>query len=116
MTAAADLTAEGGQHKLWGGRFKGGPSPLLEALNRSITTDFRLWPHDVRLSKAWAVALWNAGIEIWDVGGGGHGGTPSAPVVLGAIATIGTCSRREGSLSAGPRVITAAPQLRADWR
>jgi hypothetical protein len=35
------------------------------------------------------VALWNAGIEIWDVGGGAHGGTPSAPVVLGSVATIG---------------------------
>jgi hypothetical protein len=35
------------------------------------------------------VALWNSGIEIWDVGGGGHGGTPSAPVVLGSVATIG---------------------------
>lgn len=35
------------------------------------------------------VALWNAGIEIWDVGGGGRGGSPSAPVVLGAVATIG---------------------------
>jgi hypothetical protein len=35
------------------------------------------------------VALWNAGIEIWDIGGGGHGGTPSAPVVLGRVATIG---------------------------
>ena len=35
------------------------------------------------------VALWNNGIEIWDVGGGGQGGTPSAPVVMGAIATIG---------------------------
>lgn len=35
------------------------------------------------------VALWNLGIEIWDVGGGSHGGTPSAPVVIGAIATIG---------------------------
>jgi len=35
------------------------------------------------------VALWNNGIEIWDVGGGGQGGTPSAPVVLGAVATIG---------------------------
>ena len=35
------------------------------------------------------VALWNAGIEIWDVGGGGRGGTPSAPVVLGSVATIG---------------------------
>ncbi len=35
------------------------------------------------------VALWNAGIEIWDLGGGGHGGSPSAPVVIGAVATIG---------------------------
>jgi hypothetical protein len=35
------------------------------------------------------VALWNAGIEIWDLGGGGHGGTPSAPVVIGSLATIG---------------------------
>jgi argininosuccinate lyase len=50
------------QHKLWGGRFAGGPSPLLEAINRSIGTDFRLWPHDVRLSKAWAVALWHADV------------------------------------------------------
>jgi argininosuccinate lyase len=49
-------------HKLWGGRFAGGPSPLLEAINRSITVDIRLWPHDVRLSKAWAVALWDAGV------------------------------------------------------
>jgi hypothetical protein len=36
--------------------------PILEAINRSIGVDFRLWPHDVRLSKAWAVALWNAGV------------------------------------------------------
>ncbi|MEP6778873.1 MAG: argininosuccinate lyase [Gemmatimonadaceae bacterium] len=53
---------EGGAHKLWGGRFKSGPSPLLDAINRSISTDFRLWPHDIRLSKAWALALWNAGV------------------------------------------------------
>ncbi len=49
-------------HKLWGGRFAGGPSPLLDALNRSIATDFRLWPHDVRLSQAWADALGQAGV------------------------------------------------------
>jgi argininosuccinate lyase len=49
-------------HKLWGGRFASGTAPALEALNRSIGTDFRLWPFDVRLSKAWAVALWNAGV------------------------------------------------------
>lgn len=35
------------------------------------------------------VALWNAGIEIWDVGGGGQGGTPTAPVVLGGLVTVG---------------------------
>lgn len=51
-----------GAHKLWGGRFASGPSPLLDAINRSISTDFRLWPHDVRLSRAWALALSNAGV------------------------------------------------------
>ena len=55
-------TTEAGTHKLWGGRFAGGPSPLLDAINRSIGTDFRLWPHDVRLSKAWAQALGEAGV------------------------------------------------------
>lgn len=35
------------------------------------------------------VALWNNGIEIWDVGGAGRGGTPAAPVVLGGVATVG---------------------------
>jgi argininosuccinate lyase len=60
-TAAA--AAEGdGSHKLWGGRFAAGPHPLLEAVNRSITTDFRLWPHDVRGSQAWALALHHAGV------------------------------------------------------
>jgi hypothetical protein len=34
------------------------------------------------------VALWNQGMEIWDVGGGGQGGSPSAPLVLGAVATL----------------------------
>ncbi len=47
-------------HKLWGGRFAGGPHPALDAVNRSIGVDFRLWPHDVRLSKAWAAALAHA--------------------------------------------------------
>ena len=55
-------TSEAGTHKLWGGRFAGGPSPLLDAINRSIGTDFRLWPHDIRLSKAWALALSKAGV------------------------------------------------------
>jgi argininosuccinate lyase len=34
----------------------------LDALNRSIGTDYRLWPFDINLSRAWAVALWGAGV------------------------------------------------------
>ena len=49
-------------HKLWGGRFAGGPALELDQLNRSIGTDFRLWPFDVRLSQAWAAALCGAGV------------------------------------------------------
>ncbi len=52
----------GAGHKLWGGRFAAGTAPALEELNRSIGTDFRLWAFDIRSSKAWAVALWNAGV------------------------------------------------------
>ncbi|MGV3708174.1 MAG: argininosuccinate lyase [Gemmatimonas sp.] len=58
----SDAKPAEGTHKLWGGRFASGPSPLLDAINRSITTDFRLWPHDIRLSRAWAAALANAGV------------------------------------------------------
>lgn len=54
--------ADGTQHKLWGGRFAGGPAPELEAVNRSIGTDIRLWPFDIRLSQAWASALGSAGV------------------------------------------------------
>ena len=58
------MSGEGkdGSHRLWGGRFAGGPAPELEAVNRSITTDIRLWPFDVELSKAWAAALAEAGV------------------------------------------------------
>ena len=34
----------------------------MDAVNRSIGIDFRLWPFDIKLSKAWAMALWNAGV------------------------------------------------------
>ncbi|HVZ77043.1 MAG TPA: argininosuccinate lyase [Gemmatimonadaceae bacterium] len=49
-------------HKLWGGRFSSGPAAEFDALNNSIGVDFRLWPFDITLSKAWAMALWNAGV------------------------------------------------------
>ena len=53
-------------HKLWGGRYGAGPAAAFEALNNSIGIDFRLWPYDIRLSKAWAVALWNANVLTLD--------------------------------------------------
>ena len=65
-TAVAQVGESGGTHKLWGGRFAAGPAEALDALNRSIGTDFRLWPHDVRLSQAWAVALWQGGVLTLD--------------------------------------------------
>ncbi len=49
-------------HKLWGGRFSVPTAEALDALNRSIGIDFRLWPHDIRLSQAWASALNEAGV------------------------------------------------------
>ena len=53
-------------HKLWGGRFSGDSAPELDALNRSLDVDVRLWPFDIELSKAWAVALWQAGVVTLD--------------------------------------------------
>ena len=53
-------------HKLWGGRFSVPTAAALDALNRSIGIDFRLWPHDVRLSQAWAMALSGAGVLTLD--------------------------------------------------
>ena len=34
----------------------------MEALNRSLDVDWRLWPHDVRGSRAWARGLQRAGV------------------------------------------------------
>ncbi|HVT37863.1 MAG TPA: argininosuccinate lyase [Gemmatimonadaceae bacterium] len=49
-------------HKLWGGRFSADSHPALDAVNRSIDVDLRLWPFDIRLSQAWARALARAGV------------------------------------------------------
>jgi argininosuccinate lyase len=56
------VAGAGPRHALWGGRFAGGPAPAFEALNNSISVDFRLWPYDVQLSKAWAAGLRDAGV------------------------------------------------------
>ncbi len=60
--------SDGAAHKLWGGRFAGGPSAILDAVNRSITVDYRLWPFDIQLSRAWAKGLVQAGILTPDDG------------------------------------------------
>ena len=66
MSTAALFTASAKAHKLWGGRFGAGPAPEFDALNNSIGVDFRLWPYDIQASKAWAVALWGAGVLTLD--------------------------------------------------
>jgi argininosuccinate lyase len=51
-----------GPHRLWGGRFETGPAPSLDALNRSLPVDIRIWREDVEASRAWAHALVLAGV------------------------------------------------------
>ncbi|MDQ6827968.1 MAG: argininosuccinate lyase [Gemmatimonadota bacterium] len=53
-------------HRQWGGRFAAQTAAAMENVNRSIGVDFRLWPFDIRGSKAWAVALWGAGVLTLD--------------------------------------------------
>jgi argininosuccinate lyase len=47
---------------MWGGRFAGSPADAFAALNRSLPVDHRLWPFDVRGSRAWTRALAAAGV------------------------------------------------------
>ncbi len=62
MTSAALAGASAKAHRLWGGRFGGGSAPEFDALNSSIGVDYRLWPFDIELSKAWAMGLYGAGV------------------------------------------------------
>ena len=59
---------ESAPHQMWGGRFALGPSEALDALNRSLPVDHRLWPQDVAASKAWVHALGRVGVD--HAGGG----------------------------------------------
>src|SRR5256885_2208280 len=45
-----------------GGRLSAGPGEALDALNRSLPVDHRLWPQDVAASKAWVHALGRVGV------------------------------------------------------
>ncbi|HUL02558.1 MAG TPA: argininosuccinate lyase [Gemmatimonadales bacterium] len=58
----SDHPTESAPHQMWGGRFALGPSEALDALNRSLPVDHRLWPQDVAASKAWVHALGRAGV------------------------------------------------------
>src|SRR5687768_3984362 len=56
------LRAVPSSHRLWGGRFEGGPAASLEDLNRSLPVDKRLWREDIEGSRAWVQALTRAGV------------------------------------------------------
>jgi argininosuccinate lyase len=62
VTTAVFGSATTQSHKLWGGRFSGATAPEFDSLNNSIEVDFRLWPYDIQLSKAWAIALYHAAV------------------------------------------------------
>jgi argininosuccinate lyase len=61
-TAAQTEFARQTGPKLWGGRFAAEPAAEMDALNRSLPIDRRLWREDVRGSEAWAQALGAAGV------------------------------------------------------
>jgi len=48
--------------RLWGGRFEGGPAPELDRINRSLPLDWRLWPHELAVDRAWVDELAAAGL------------------------------------------------------
>src|SRR6266446_2730546 len=54
------MSQQADTHHMWGGRFALGPSEALDALNRSLPVDHRLWPQDVFASKLWVHALGRA--------------------------------------------------------
>jgi len=48
--------------KLWSGRFSGATHPALDAINKSIAFDIRLWPYDIRTNRAHAKMLRSVGL------------------------------------------------------
>jgi hypothetical protein len=63
------------------------PSSPVEVFTKVMGTPF---VHDVYVRDGILMtALWNDGLTIWDIGGGGKGGTPANPVQLGNVKTVG---------------------------
>jgi argininosuccinate lyase len=50
------------EHRLWGGRFEGGPAEAFQRLNESLSVDRRLWREDIDGSRAHARMLAACGI------------------------------------------------------
>jgi argininosuccinate lyase len=59
MTQAPE---QAGASAMWGGRFAGGPSAVMQRINASIDFDRRLYAQDIRGSQAHAAMLGRAGI------------------------------------------------------
>lgn len=55
-------TARQHPHRLWGGRFQGGPAQALARLSVSVQFDWRLAPYDLAASRAHARVLARAGL------------------------------------------------------
>ena len=51
-----------GKSAIWGGRFAGGPSQLMQDINASISYDQKLYRQDIAGSKAHATMLADTGI------------------------------------------------------
>lgn len=52
----------GAANSLWGGRFGGGPSAIMQEINASIGVDKRLWREDIQGSRAHVAMLGKQGI------------------------------------------------------
>ena len=53
---------EGDPLRLWGGRFADGPAPELDRINRSLPVDWRLWPYELAVDRAWVEELRASGM------------------------------------------------------
>lgn len=62
------------------------PAQPVEVLSRPMGRPF---VHDVFVRDGLLfTALWHDGLSIWDIGGGGQGGSPSNPILLGNVETV----------------------------
>ena len=63
------------------------PSAPREVFNRRLGNPF---VHDTFVRDGILfLGLWNDGVQIWDIGGCGNGGSPESPKTLGTVQTLG---------------------------